>query len=113
MVIVLESGFCVVKGIIKLKKQRVFCGVLIKICPCWPKYVDGNRIKDHFWDNPIGLVDALQRYFDQVQFRIFGMKEEEQVMILMSTFGKLARVVNEKYWTVGSQKEYLEDVKEL
>ena len=44
-VVVLDSGFCVLKGVIELKKRGVFAAALIKKRRYWPKYVPGEEIK--------------------------------------------------------------------
>ena len=54
-------------------------------------------IKDHFIDKPIGSVDALKGTLDEVPFHIFAMKEEDYVMMLMSTYGTLERLDIEKF----------------
>jgi hypothetical protein len=103
--IVLDSGFCVVKGIVELKKRGVFSAALIKKRRYWPKYVEGDKIKEHFQDKEIGAVDALRGELDEVPFHIFGMKEEDYVMMLMSTYGTLSRVGEERLRRVGAQQQ--------
>ena len=41
MVVVLDSGFCVLEGVIELQKRGVFTAALIKKRRYWPKYVPG------------------------------------------------------------------------
>ena len=38
-VVILDSGFCVLKGIIELRKKGVFASTLIKKRQYWPKYI--------------------------------------------------------------------------
>jgi hypothetical protein len=40
-VVVLDSGFCVLQGIVELKKRGVFAAALIKKCRYWPKWILG------------------------------------------------------------------------
>ena len=47
-IIVLDSGFCVLKALVELKKRRVFAHDLIKKRKYWPKYIKGDEIKAHF-----------------------------------------------------------------
>ena len=47
----LDSGFCVLKGIAELKKKGVFAAALIKKRRYWPKFIDGDAIAS--W---IGLI---------------------------------------------------------
>ena len=44
-VVVLDSRFCVLKGIIELKKRGVYTSALIKKCCYWPKNIKGDDIK--------------------------------------------------------------------
>ena len=44
MVAILDSGFCVLRGIIELKKQGVYASALIKKCKYWPKHIKGEEI---------------------------------------------------------------------
>jgi hypothetical protein len=57
-VVILDSGFCVLKGIIELKKQGVLAGALVKKRRYWPKYIRGDDIIAHFESKEVGDVDA-------------------------------------------------------
>ena len=46
-VVVLDSGFCVLEGIIALKKLGVFAHAVIKKRRYWPKYIPGDEIDAH------------------------------------------------------------------
>ena len=96
-VVVLDSGFCVVKGIVALKKKGIFSAALIKKRKYWPKYIDGDRIKSHFDDKPVGSVDALEGNINGNFFHVFAMKEPDYVMMLMSTYGTLNRQGEDKH----------------
>jgi Transposase IS4 len=84
--VVLDSGFCVLKGIIELKKRGVFAALLIKKRCYWPKYVAGNMIKAHFDNIEVGEGDALAGTMEEVPFHIYCMKEPEYVMMMMTTY---------------------------
>jgi hypothetical protein len=58
-VVVLDSSFCVLHGIIELKKKGVYAAALIKKRRYWPKGVDGDAIAANFADKDVGDVDAL------------------------------------------------------
>ena len=90
-VVVLDSGFCVLKALVELKKKGVFSAALIKKRRYWPKYIDGDRIKAHFNDQEVGHVDALKGTLDGVPFYIHAMKEPDYVMMLMATYGSIDR----------------------
>ena len=58
-VVILDSGFCVLEGLIELKKIGVYAGALIKKQHYWPKFVPGARIEEHFLTKGVGDTDAL------------------------------------------------------
>ena len=88
-VFVLDSRFCVLKAIIKLKKKGLFGATLIKKRHYWPKHVPGDEIIQHFDDKEVGDVDAIKGSYDGVPFHIHVLKEPDYVMMLMSTYGTL------------------------
>ena len=87
--VILDSGFCVLKGIVELKKKGVYASALIKKRKYWPKHIRGDDIKKHFEDKEIGAADAWQGEMEGVPFHVFGMKDTDYVMSLMSTYGTL------------------------
>ncbi len=46
--VVLNSGFCVLQAIIKLRREFVFAGALIKKCHFWPTLVPRVHILEYF-----------------------------------------------------------------
>ena len=50
----MDSGFCVVKAILEMKKNSVFSLALIKKQRYWPKHINGDKIKAHFDDKEVG-----------------------------------------------------------
>ena len=87
--VILDSGFCVLKGLIELRKRGVFASALIKKRWYWPRYVDGNAINAHMAGKPLGAVDALPGQMDNVPFNIFVMKDVEHDTML--SYGDLWR----------------------
>ena len=85
--VVLDSGFCVLKGIVELKKRGVYASALIKKWKYWPKYIKGDAIKEHFDDKDVGNCDSWKGNMDEVPFHVYAMKEPDYVMSLMSTYG--------------------------
>ena len=65
-VVVLDSGFCVLKVIVALRKKGVFATALVKKPRYWPKYVKGEAIKEYFSTKDIGTVDAMKGVLDSV-----------------------------------------------
>ena len=57
-IVILDSAFCVLKGIIELRKNGVFASALIKKRRYWPKYIHGEEIKDHFKDKKVGETNS-------------------------------------------------------
>ena len=86
-VVVLDSGFCVLKGIVELKKRGVYASALIKKRRYWPKYIKGDDIKSHFDGKDVGDCDAWKGQMDEVDFHVYTMKEPDYVMSIMSTYG--------------------------
>ena len=57
--VVLDSGFCVAKGITDLEDKGVYVAALIKKRRYWPKGVPGDLIDNHFEDKEIGDVEMI------------------------------------------------------
>ena len=96
-VFALDSGVCVLQGLAELKKKGIFTHALIKKRRYWPKHILGEEIIAHFTDKPIGAADAIKDELDGMPFYIFGMKETDYVMQIMSTYGMLAMMGEEKH----------------
>lgn len=96
-VVVLDSGFCVLQGIVELRRKGVFSGALIKKRRYWPKHVRGDDIAKHFEDKEIGAVDCWNGKYDEVDVMIVCMKEPDYVLSIMTTYGTLNRVGDDKY----------------
>ena len=60
-------------------------------------------IKDHFTDKDVGEVDSLCGKIDNVPLRVFDMKEEDYVVMLMSTYGENERVGEGKFRIIGGE----------
>ena len=86
-IVILDSGFCVLKGIIELRKKGVFASALIKKRQYWPKYIKGDAIKAHFENKNVGDADSWAGTLDNIPFHVYAMKELDYVMSLMSTYG--------------------------
>ena len=57
--VVLDSGFCVLQGLVELKKLGVYAHALIKTPRYWPKHVKGDDIIQHLANEEVGSADAL------------------------------------------------------
>ena len=67
-VIVLDSGFRVLKALIALKKVGVFAHAVINKRRYWPKFVPGEAINDHMKEKNVGDVDCLQGTVDNERY---------------------------------------------
>ena len=108
MIVILDSGFCVLRAIIELKKRGVFASELIKKRRYWPKHIDGDQINSHFDDKDIGDADSLPGRLDNIPFHIFGMKEPDYVMKLMATYSTNERIANhttKREWVDSEKKK--------
>ena len=83
-VFVLDSGLSVLQAFVELNKKGVFAHALIKRSRYWLKHVPGDDIIVHFKNEPIGKNDAIKGVLDEVPFYLFGMKEPDYTMQIMS-----------------------------
>ena len=105
-VVILDSGFCVLKGIIELRKKGVFASALIKKRQYWPKFIRGDDIKAHFDNKEVGETDSWAGKLDNIPFHVYAMKEPDYVMSLMSTYGTNNRdngKETRRSWKVGGE----------
>ena len=88
--VVLDSGFCVLIAILGLLKMGIYAGALIKKRRYWLTRVPGAAMDEYFSDKAVGEVDAIQgEDSDGTPYFIWGMKEPDYVMRIMSTGGGL------------------------
>ena len=86
----LDSGFCVSKGITALLEFGVYTSALIKKRKYCPKGVSGDVIDEYFAEKDVTHVDMLEAITEEVPegkaFKIFCFKEPEDVMKIMATW---------------------------
>ena len=95
-IVVLDSGFCVLQGLIALKKVGVFAHAVIKKRRYWPKHIPGDAIDERMADKAIGSVDCLKGVLDNEPYNVYCMKEPDYTMKLMATYGSLTCHDDEK-----------------
>ena len=95
-VVILDSGFCVLQAIIALKKMGVYSSALVKKRRYWPKHIKGDDIKADFEDVDTGVTMRLPGELDGEKFDLFCLKEPDYVMTLMSTYGSLNKLADQK-----------------
>jgi len=88
--VILDSGFCVLKALIELKKLGVYACALIKKRRYWPTLVPGDAMERRFASKNVGDVDAIEGISDGVNYTLWGMKEPDYVMRMMATGGPLS-----------------------
>eukprot|EP00957_Ditylum_brightwellii_P106682 8138603-Ditylum_brightwellii.AAC.1 len=86
--IVVETGFCVLHGIVELKKEGAYAAALIKKCRFCSKYIKKDEVKQHMQSKTVGKVDVLRDILDDVNFHVFCMREPDYAIKIMSTYGK-------------------------
>ena len=100
--VVLDSGFCVLKTLIALKKKGVFAATLIKKCPL---LFQEHPSLSNSWTR---LLMPISGMFDNVKYNNWCMKVPENVMTIMATGGGLREGGKEvcQIWTAadGQQK---------
>ncbi|KAG7361811.1 transposase IS4 [Nitzschia inconspicua] len=89
MLVVLDSGFCVLQGLVELRKLGIFASAVIKKRRFWPKHVPGDMMDQHMSAKQVGDVDSLKGHLDGVPYDLFCMKDTDYTMKLMSTYGSL------------------------
>ena len=86
----LDSGFCVSKGITALLESGVYAAALIKKRKCWPKGVPGDAIDEYFTDKDVTHMDMLEAITEEgpegKASNCFCFKEPEHVMKIVATW---------------------------
>ena len=106
-VVILDSGFCILNGIVELKKCGVYTSALIKKRKYWPKYIKGDAIRDCFNNKNVGDCDSWKGTMEEVPFHVYAMKEPDNVMSLMSMYGtnQCSSKETTREWVDGSGKQ--------
>ena len=100
---VLDSGFCVLQGLVELKKKGVYTHALIKKRRYWPKHVPGDDIIAPFAEKKVEETDTICGELDSIPFYLYGMKEPNYMMQIMATYRTLEEKGQEK------KRNYIED----
>ena len=73
-VLVMNSGFCVSRGIDELKREGVYGASLIKNKKYWPEGVPGATIDAHVEDKDVNHCEMLEASIDGLPFQVACMK---------------------------------------
>ena len=87
--VILDSGVCVLRGFIQLRKKGVLACAVIKKRRHQPSVVPSKDMEDHFGEVEVGDTDSIQGTVDDVIYNLWGMKEPNYVMRMMATGGRL------------------------
>jgi len=89
--IVLDSGFCVLKALVQLKKVGMFACAVIKKRRYWPAFVPGEAINREFADLELKVGDtmAITGKLDGEEYFLWALMEPTYIMKMMATGGPL------------------------
>ena len=68
--VVLDSGFCVLKGIVELRKRGLFSCALIKKRRYWPTLVPSDTMQQYFEEMDVGDTDAVSGTLDGIPYNL-------------------------------------------
>jgi hypothetical protein len=91
-VVILDSGFCVLEGLIELRKVGVFASAVIKKRRYWPKHVPGEEMDNKMENRDLGDTDSVKGKLNGVEYNLFCMRDKDYVMKMMSTYGGLQHI---------------------
>ena len=86
---ILDSVFCVLKGLIQLKKKGFFACDFIKNRRHWSSMVPGKDMEDNFGEMEVGGSDYIQVTVDDVIYNLLGIKYPNYVISIMAIGGRL------------------------
>jgi hypothetical protein len=89
--VVLDSGFCVLKALVQLKKVGMFACAVIKKRRYWPAFVPGEAISREFDNLELKVGDslAISGKLDGEEYFFWALKEPSYIMKMMATGGPL------------------------
>jgi hypothetical protein len=106
--VILDSGFCVLKALIKLKKVGLFACVVIKKCRYWPLMVPDNAMTEAFDVVQVGDSVAISGVLNGIRYFLWGLKKPSYVMKMMAMGGPLISndscKIQKWKWTKGGVK---------
>ena len=73
----MDSGFCVTKALVQLRKKGVLGAALVQKRIYWTANIKGDEIDAHFYPKEVGNVDAVDQVEDGVAYHIFFMKDPD------------------------------------
>jgi hypothetical protein len=86
-VLMFDSGFCSINGMVQLAKRGVYSSCVIKKKKYWPKGIDGDEIESHMAGKAIGVSECRQGTKDGVKFHLTTYNDSTCNCKMMATFG--------------------------
>ena len=98
-VVTMDSGFCVMEGIMAMDAHGIFGQALIKKRGrYWPKQVPGDEIDKEFKDAALGNTKTLCQELSNDYFLIQCCRDVDYVTKIMSTHGVLEEINDHPTW---------------
>ena len=88
-IVILDSGFCILKALLELRKIGFFASAVIKKRLYWPKHYLGDEIDRYIKRYEVGQYTSLRGKIDDISYNIFYLKEPDYTMKLFATYGSL------------------------
>jgi hypothetical protein len=86
-VVILDSAFCVIDGLVDLAKKGVWTAAVVKKHHHrWPPHVPGDAIVAYMKDRPIGELHVAQGIVDGVRISLNCVRHSRHTFILASTY---------------------------
>jgi len=73
-IVILDSGLCVLKGIVELMKKGVYAGALIKKRRYWPKFIKGDAMDSRMKDDAVGTTRVVKGLMDNIEYYVFNLR---------------------------------------
>ena len=107
-VVILDSGFCVLQGLVELRRLGVYASAVIKKRRYWPRHCPGKAMDQRLASKEVGDTDCIEGKLDDINYNLYMMKEHDFVMKMMATYGALNPYPDEKdstrYYTKDQEK---------
>ena len=87
--LIIDSGFCALKGLIQLMKKVFFSFAVINKRRYWPSMVPDKETEGDFGKVEVGEIYDKQVTVDDVIYNLWRMKDPNDVTRIMATGGRL------------------------
>jgi hypothetical protein len=87
-VVILDSGFGVIKSGLALLERGVYCTMYLKKKRYWPWGSFGDEVLRHMADKPVGSIVTRKGLYNDKVFYLEAFKEAQFTSITMNTWGR-------------------------